>query len=45
MVLETMEFFDSLSALLSTTLDLPHFLLAILIIAALLIAERFYRDD
>ncbi len=30
---------------MGSTLDLPHFLLVILIIAALLIAEKYYRDD
>lgn len=45
MLLGIMDFFDSIRVLMGGTLDLSHYLLAILIIAALLIAERYYRDD
>jgi hypothetical protein len=45
MTLGIMEFIDALRELIVGPVDFPQLLLAILVFVALLIAERYYRDN
>jgi hypothetical protein len=45
MILGIMDFVDAIRALIGGPVELPHLLLAMLVIVALLVAERYYHED